>query len=149
MDGYAVRAEDSGGRVGPMSNRARTQPALVEGVLASVLSEREVELSWQPVEDAQGYHIEKAVVEVWTEDQLQREKKQTPPLKEPAVAARSTLVAEGLSPWRAWRLPSVSPSPSGTAWSRRRHFTTRQPGRTLRRNVTRQSRRSGGTPSKP
>ena len=47
------------------------------------------------------------------------------------------------------RLPSVLASPSGTAWSRRRHSTTRKPTRTLRRSVTRLSRQYGGTSSKP
>jgi hypothetical protein len=34
-----------------------------------------------------GYHVERAVVEVWTDDQLVREKKHTPPLNPPSVAA--------------------------------------------------------------
>ena len=65
------------------------------------------------------------------------------------VLACSALVAEGLLQSRGRRLPSVWPSPSGTAWRRRRHSTTRKPGRTLRRSVTRQSRQYGGTSSKP
>jgi hypothetical protein len=44
--------------------------------------------------------------------------------------------------------PRVWPSPSGTAWSRRRHSTTRKPGKTLRRSVKRQSRQHSGTSSK-
>ena len=35
-------------------------------------------------------------------------------------------------------------SVSGTVWSRRRHFTTRQPGTLLHRTVTRQSKRYDG-----
>jgi len=41
------------------------------------------------------------------------------------------------------------PLPSGIASSRQRHFTSRQPGRTLPRSVTRRSRPYGGTRSKP
>ena len=65
------------------------------------------------------------------------------------VLAISARLAEGLLQSRGRRLPSVWPSPSGTAWSRRRHSTTRKPGRTLRRSVTRRSRQYGGTSSKP
>jgi hypothetical protein len=34
-----------------------------------------------------GYHVERAVVEVWSDDQLRRLKQRTPPLAEPAVGA--------------------------------------------------------------
>ncbi len=77
------------GRAGPRIVRVRKQPPLVEQVVASVLSEKKVELTWKapPGEDIVGYHVEHAIVEVWSEDQLRRSKKQTPPLKEPSVAA--------------------------------------------------------------
>src|SRR5262249_34722496 len=47
------------------------------------------ELGWKAPrgKDIIGYHIERAVVEVWTEDQLRRVKVRTPPLKDPAVGA--------------------------------------------------------------
>src|SRR5262249_20614462 len=70
-----------------LSRRVRSQPPLVEDVVASVKSVKEVELSWKALEGAVGYHVERAAVEVWTEDELNREKKRTPPLKEPSVAA--------------------------------------------------------------
>jgi hypothetical protein len=86
---YAVVAEDANGRAGPPSARARTQPALVETLVASVLSEKQVELTWQPPpgEDIVGYHVERAAAHVWSEDQLRRAKGRTPPLKEPSVAS--------------------------------------------------------------
>jgi hypothetical protein len=71
------------------SKRVYNQPPLVEDVVASVKSVKEVELSWKapPGGDVAGYQIERAVVEVWTEDELNVEKKHTPPLKEPSVAS--------------------------------------------------------------
>jgi hypothetical protein len=86
---YLVQGEDAKGRTQSVSDRVRGQPGLVEDVVASVLSEKEVELRWQaPVDkDVTGYHVERAIVEVWTEDQLPREKQRTPPLKAPSVSA--------------------------------------------------------------
>lgn len=86
---YAVHAVDAAGRQGPASNRARTQPPLVEDLVASVRDARAVEITWKPLTgpDVVGYHVERAPVEVWTEDQLVRLKKRTPPLAEPAVGA--------------------------------------------------------------
>jgi hypothetical protein len=86
---YTVRAADAAGRLGPESAKVRTRPRLVEEAVVSVLSPREVELTWTPPpgEDVVGYHVERAVVEVWSEDQLQRLKKRTPPLAEPAVGS--------------------------------------------------------------
>jgi hypothetical protein len=86
---YTVRATDAEGRLGPESTRVRTQPRVVEEAVVSVLSAREVGLTWKPPagEDVSGYHIERAAVEVWSEDQLQRLKKRTPPLGEPSVGS--------------------------------------------------------------
>jgi hypothetical protein len=86
---YAVRAVDAGGRVGPESGKARTQPHVVEDAVVSVRSKGEVALAWTPPEskDVVGYHVERAVVEVWSEDQLVRLKKRLPPLAEPALGA--------------------------------------------------------------
>ncbi|MEJ5275711.1 MAG: kelch repeat-containing protein [Thermogemmata sp.] len=80
------------------SPRKRTQPPLVEDVTVSVVSAKQVELSWKPVKlpgetdnlegsAIVGYHVERAVVEVWSEDQLKRLKSSTPPLPEPSVGA--------------------------------------------------------------
>jgi hypothetical protein len=78
--------------------RTRTQPPLVEDVVVSVISPKQVELSWLPPHPQRGrgagdegnivgYHVERAVVEVLTEDQLNRLKSRTPPLPEPSVGA--------------------------------------------------------------
>jgi hypothetical protein len=94
---YTVRAGDADGKLGPESTKARTQPRVVEQAVVSVLSPREVELTWRPPagKDVVGYHVERAVVEVWSEDQLQRLKKRTPPLAEPAVGALRRIGAFG------------------------------------------------------
>jgi hypothetical protein len=86
---YAVPKAERDVPPAPASNRVRTQPALVEDVVASVKSTKEVELRWKvpPGDDIVGYHIERAPVEVWTEDELRVEKSRTTPLKEPSVAA--------------------------------------------------------------
>jgi hypothetical protein len=58
-------------------------------VVASVVAVDRVELSWKAPagDDIGGYFVERAAVEVWTEDQLRRLKGQTPPLREPSVGA--------------------------------------------------------------
>jgi hypothetical protein len=86
---YTVRAADRAGRLGPESAKVRTQPHFVEEAVVSVVSPKAVELTWKPPagRDIAGYHVERAVVEVWSEAQLQRLKKRTPPLAEPAVGA--------------------------------------------------------------
>jgi hypothetical protein len=63
--------------------------ALVEDAVVSVTSATEVQLSWTPpVEVApQGYFIERATVEVWSDHQLKRLQQRTPPLEEPVVGA--------------------------------------------------------------
>ncbi len=71
--------------VKPPSRRRR--PPLVEDVAAVVKSAKEVVLSWPAVAGAAGYLVERAPVEVWSEDQLVRLKKRTPPLPSPSVGA--------------------------------------------------------------
>jgi hypothetical protein len=62
---------------------------LVEDLVVSVISPERVELRWPAARepDVIGYHVERAAVEVLTEDQLVRLKSQTPPLDEPSVGA--------------------------------------------------------------
>jgi len=71
------------------STKVRTQPRVVEDMVVSVLSENEVHLAWVPpeVSDVVGYYVERANVEVWTEDQLTRLKLRMQPLPEPAIGA--------------------------------------------------------------
>jgi hypothetical protein len=69
---------------------ARQQPRVVEDVVVSVVSAKEVRLSWQPPPGrvvAAGYHVERAIVEVFSEDEILRLKKDTPPLSEPSIGA--------------------------------------------------------------
>jgi len=82
---YFVRAVTSDGVESADSLKVRTQPRVVEEVTVSVVSPTEVKLSWTG--DATGYHVERAVVEVFSEDQIQRLKKDTTPLDEPSVGA--------------------------------------------------------------
>src|SRR5262249_1592128 len=87
---YTVRAKDTDGHRGPASGRARTQPRVVEDVAVAVRSASEVELAWTPPPegcDVVGYHVERAPVEVLSEDQLVPQRKRTPPLTEPSAGA--------------------------------------------------------------
>lgn len=65
----------------------RNEPRFPEDVAAKVVSKSEVALEWPAVPGAAGYHVERAAVEVWSEDQLVRLKKRTPPLADPSVGA--------------------------------------------------------------
>lgn len=86
---YLVRAMDARGRESADSVRVRTQPRLVEDAVVSVMSAKEVRLTWKapPGGDVAGYHVERATVEVFSEDEVHRLKKDTPPLPEPSVGA--------------------------------------------------------------
>ncbi|MEQ2009143.1 MAG: hypothetical protein ABMA26_20365, partial [Limisphaerales bacterium] len=65
------------------------KPRLVEDIVVSVLAANRIELAWKKSAEPNviGYHIERAAVEVATEDQLRRLKRQTEPLGEPSVGA--------------------------------------------------------------
>jgi hypothetical protein len=81
VDGKQRRSEPSA--------RARTQPRAIDDVRVSVLSPREIEVAWPALaaDDVAAYHVDRAPVEVLTEDQLKRLKSRTPPLTEPSVGA--------------------------------------------------------------
>jgi len=66
------------------SSRAK-KPRLVEDLSVSVLSPTKVELEWPTNPDAAGYVVERAVVEVLSEDQLRRLKETTSPLEPPSI----------------------------------------------------------------
>ncbi len=56
--------------------------------MVSVLAPDRIELTWKaPAAQIAGYHIERAVVEVWSDDQLRQLKDNTPPLEQPVVGA--------------------------------------------------------------
>jgi hypothetical protein len=84
---YFVRAVTANGLAD--SIKLRTQPRIVEDIVVSVLSPKEVKLSWKAPHhpDIVGYHVERAIVEVFSEDQITRLRKDTPPLPEPSVGA--------------------------------------------------------------
>jgi hypothetical protein len=86
---YAVRTVTAEGQESADSLKVRTQPRVVEDAVVAVRSPKEVWLSWTapPGRDIAGYHVEQAVVEVFSEDQVLRLKKDTPPLAEPSVGA--------------------------------------------------------------
>jgi hypothetical protein len=74
--------------VDAVSTKATTQPPVVNELFVSVLSPSEVQLDWSMPKDTTdivGYHIERAPVEVLSDDQLKRLKSQTPPLESPSV----------------------------------------------------------------
>ncbi|MEX0718554.1 MAG: fibronectin type III domain-containing protein [Planctomycetaceae bacterium] len=85
---YFVRAHAGADRASDDSAKARTQPRIVEDVVVSVISPKEVRLSWKPRAGADivGYHVERAIVEPHTEDQITRTKTDTQPLDKPSVA---------------------------------------------------------------
>lgn len=71
------------------ANPPSAQPPLVEDVVVSVLATNHVEVDWRAAESdaVQGYVVERAVVEVYSTDQLVHLKSRTPPLDEPSVGA--------------------------------------------------------------
>ena len=73
----------------PPAAPERQTPPMVEDVVVSVAAANRVEVAWQPPAGAMpaGYHVERAVVEVWSEDQLVRLKSKTPTLRNPSVGA--------------------------------------------------------------
>src|SRR5262249_11292652 len=84
---WTYRFADAGPALAPKP-LGRKQPRIVEDAAVSVISTREVRLSWRPPagqRDVAGYHVERAVVEVFSEDEVVRLKKDTPPLAEPSV----------------------------------------------------------------
>jgi fibronectin type 3 domain-containing protein len=85
---YAVRTA-AGEKLSDLSLKIRTQPRIVEQAVVSVLSKDQVHISWTPLKasDIVGYHVERANVEVWTEDQLKRLKSRIQPLPDPSVGA--------------------------------------------------------------
>lgn len=73
----------------PVKPSDRTTPRIVEDIVVSVVSATRVEVSWKRPRHANvlGFHVERAPVEVATEDQLKRLNRQTEPLAEPSVGA--------------------------------------------------------------
>lgn len=84
---YYLTAIDREGREGAASLRVRTQPRAIDQLVVTVIDAQRVELSWQPpLDSVVSYEVERAPVEVISDDQLARLKAQTPPLESPSVA---------------------------------------------------------------
>lgn len=78
----------------PTSAIKPQQDMIVEDAVVSVVNPRHVEITWtepprgnQRVFAPLWYHVERAAVQVYSDDQLTRLKKRTPPLAEPIVGA--------------------------------------------------------------
>ena len=81
---YQVRSLGKDGESGP-GPLGRTQPRVVEDAVVSVVSAKEVRLKWKAPAEVVGYHVERAVVEVFSEDEIKRLRTDTPPLEHPSV----------------------------------------------------------------
>jgi hypothetical protein len=86
---WTYRYADTTAKYEPPQASTPDVPPLVDDVVVSVLSRNRVEVRWTAPAAAKvtGYHVERAVVEVWTDDQLTRLKRSTPPLASPSVGA--------------------------------------------------------------
>jgi hypothetical protein len=66
----------------------RLQPRVIDDLQVWAVDTKRVALAWaMPSEPDAGYHVERAPVEVFTEDQIVRLKKDTDPLANPSVGA--------------------------------------------------------------
>lgn len=87
------------GQTRPIVSKPRAELPLVEDGVVSVIGPQRVEISWSAPRGARfdrakhvenvlhGYHVERAVVEVYSDDQLKRLKSRTQPLAQPIVGA--------------------------------------------------------------
>jgi hypothetical protein len=84
---WTYRYADTEAKYEPPKAGTRESPSIVEDVVVSVLAKKRIELDWKPPAGARpaGYHIERAVVEVWSAGQLPRLNANTPPLPSPSV----------------------------------------------------------------
>jgi hypothetical protein len=85
---YRVKAVAKDGRESEPSPIVRAQPRVADDLAATVLAADHVQLTWRnPLPGHLGFHVERAPVEVYSDDQIVRLKKDTPPLEEPVVGA--------------------------------------------------------------
>ena len=103
---YRVQAIGVDGKKSAWTPIVRNQPRVIEDLYASIVDEKRVSVYWaMPPDPDAGYHVERAPVEVFSEDQLVRLKKDTPPLAEPSVGAIKAIgkferiTKEPLKPW--------------------------------------------------
>jgi hypothetical protein len=86
---WTYRYAGAEGDYEPNPPQRRETPPVVEDAVVSVIDKNRVELFWTAPADASvtGYWVERAAVEVWSDDQLRRLKQNTPPLAEPSVGS--------------------------------------------------------------
>ena len=87
---WTYRYADKDSWNSPRAPKERTKPRLPEDVVATVVSPTKIKLRWSPGAFESypvNYHVERAVVEVYSEDQILRLRKDTPPLEQPSVGA--------------------------------------------------------------
>jgi len=86
---WTYRYADATDAYEPPRTKPRKTPPVVEDAVVSVIARTNVEIRWTAPDDPSvtGYHVERAVVEVWSEDQLRRLKLRTPALASPSVGA--------------------------------------------------------------
>jgi hypothetical protein len=80
--------EAAGTELPVIKPKLRDKPPLVEDVVVSVLNAKQVQIDWSSQAGSDiSFYVERAAVEVVSEDQLKRLKGQTPPLESPSVGA--------------------------------------------------------------
>jgi len=86
---WTYRYADATDAYEPPRTKPRKTPPVVEDAVVSVIARTNVQIDWTAPDDptVTGYHVERAVVEVWSEDQLRRLKLRTPSLASPSVGA--------------------------------------------------------------
>jgi hypothetical protein len=88
---WKIRPVDSKGRAGDESSFVRGQPSLTEDVVVTVRGPEEMLIEWPAVTNAAGYIVERAPVEVFSEDEIVRLRKDTEPLPEPSVGTMKAI----------------------------------------------------------
>jgi hypothetical protein len=85
---YRVQTLALDGTQSESSPVVRAQPRVVDDHVATVVDAKRVQLAWRDNrDDLSGFHVERAPVEVYTDDQILRLKKDSPPLDDPVVGA--------------------------------------------------------------
>ena len=130
---YAVRAVTKDGRESDQSITVPTQPRIVEDAVVSVLSVSKIHLAWKPPPQEDIAITSIADVQVFSDDEILRLKKDTPPLPEPSVGA-----VRAIGPFQRLNLELIK----GTAYT----DTGIEPDQERRRSGSRRRSRTGFAP---
>jgi hypothetical protein len=86
---WTYRYENGSGPPSEAPQAPSSRPPVAEDLVVSVVSTTAIDLSWTAPAGVRvgGYAVERAPVQVYTEAQLKRLKRNTPPLAEPSVGA--------------------------------------------------------------